>query len=213
MHDINLEIGRDILEENRKLAKENAELLRKYNVKSLDFMGAIGSGKTLLIERFIESCDKKVGVITGDVTGNDDFRRVKKLTPYVVNINTGKECHLDAHMVMHALEEINLEEIDYLFIENIGNLVCPADFPLGTDKRVCIVSVTEGDDMVRKHPLIFQQADAIVVNKVDLAEFVGVDINRIKEDVERICPNTALFLTDAKSGKGLNSFFDWIVKG
>ena len=212
MHDVNLEIGRDIFEENRKLADENLKLLDKYGIKSFDFMGAIGSGKTLIIERFIESRNEKVGVITGDVTGDDDFRRIKRLTPHVVNINTGKECHLDAHLVLHALEKMELEEIAYLFIENIGNLVCPADFPLGTHRRVCIVSVTEGDDMIRKHPLIFQQADAIVVNKVDLAEYVGVDINTIKRDANNICPNTKLFFTDAKSGKGLEEFFEWIEK-
>ncbi len=210
MHDVNLEIGKDIFEENRKLADRNLNLLDKYGIKSFDFMGAIGSGKTLLIERFIELRNKKVGVITGDVTGDDDFRRIKKLTPHVVNINTGKECHLDAHLVLHALEKIDLKEIDYLFIENIGNLVCPADFPLGTHKRVCIISVTEGDDMIRKHPLIFQQSDAIVVNKVDLAEYVGVDIDTIKRDASSICPNTTIFFTDAKNGKGLDEFFKWI---
>jgi len=213
MHDVNLEIGRDIFEENRKLADRNLKLLDKYGIKSFDFMGAIGSGKTLLIERFIELRNKKVGVITGDVTGDDDFRRIKKLTPHVVNINTGKECHLDAHLVLHALEKIKLEEIDYLFIENIGNLVCPADFPLGTHRRVCIVSVTEGDDVIRKHPLIFQQSDAIVVNKVDLAEYVGVDIDTIKRDASSICPNTTIFFTDAKTGKGLDEFFRWIEEG
>jgi len=210
MHDVNLEIGKDIFEENRKLADKNLKLLNKYGIKSFDFMGAIGSGKTLLIERFIELRNKKVGVITGDVTGDDDFRRIKKLTPHVVNINTGKECHLDAHLVLHALEKIDLKEIDYLFIENIGNLVCPADFPLGTHKRVCIISVTEGDDMIRKHPLIFQQSDAIVVNKVDLAEYVGVDIDTIKRDASSICPNTTIFFTDAKNGKGLDELFKWI---
>jgi len=213
MHDVNLEIGKDIFEENRKLADKNLKLLNKYGIKSFDFMGAIGSGKTLLIERFIELRNKKVGVITGDVTGDDDFRRIKKLTPHVVNINTGKECHLDAHLVLHALEKINLKEIDYLFIENIGNLVCPADFPLGTHKRVCIISVTEGDDMIRKHPLIFQQSDAIVVNKVDLAEYVGVDIDTIKRDASSICPNTTIFFTDAKNGRGLDEFFRWIEEG
>ena len=213
MHDVNLEIGRDIFEENRKLADRNLKLLDKHGIKSFDFMGAIGSGKTLLIERFIELRNKKVGVITGDVTGDDDFRRIKKLTPHVVNINTGKECHLDAHLVLHALEKINLKEIDYLFIENIGNLVCPADFPLGTHRRVCIVSVTEGDDMIRKHPLIFQQSDVIVVNKVDLAEYVGVDIDTIKRDASSICPNTTIFFTDAKTGKGLDEFFRWIEEG
>ena len=131
---------------------------------------------------------KKVGVIVGDVTGDDDYKRIKKYNVPVVNINTGKECHLDAHLIEHALEDIDLENIDVLLVENIGNLVCPADFMLGCDKRGVVISVTEGDDMVRKHPLIFQISDFVVINKIDLAEYMDVNVDKILRDLETIAP-------------------------
>jgi hydrogenase nickel incorporation protein HypB len=150
------------------------------------------------------------GVIAGDVAGNDDCIRFQRRGLRAVNVNTGKECHLDAHMIQHALEEFNLDEIDVLFIENVGNLVCPVDFPLGTDKRIVVISVTEGDDMVRKHPLIFALADAIVINKIDLAEVMEVDPEVIKSDAERIRSDAKVVLTDAKHGEGITDLMNLI---
>jgi hydrogenase nickel incorporation protein HypB len=121
------------------------------------------------------------------------------------NLNTMKECHLDAHLVDHALEHLDLDSIDVLFIENVGNLVCPTDFPLGTDMRVLVISVTEGDDMVRKHPLIFRLADIVVINKVDLAEVMEVDPEALAADVRKVRPDAKVFLTDAKRGKGIDA--------
>ncbi len=209
MHIIDLGVEKDIYEVNRKIANEIKELLDKKGIKAIDFMGSIGSGKTLIIERLIEKIDRRIGVIVGDVTGDDDYKRIKKYGVPVVNINTGKECHLDAHLIQHALEDINLDEIDLLFIENIGNLVCPADFELGTHKRGVVISVTEGDDMVRKHPLIFQISDFIVINKIDLANYMEIDINKILKDIEKIAPKK-VFLTDAKSGKGIDELAKWV---
>jgi len=207
MHKIDLQVGKDIYKINREIANEIRGLLDEKGIKAIDFMGSIGSGKTLIIERLIDLLknDWRIGVIVGDVTGDDDYKRIKKYGVQVVNINTGKECHLDAHLIEHALENLNLEDIDLLFIENIGNLVCPADFELGSHKRGVVISVTEGDDMVRKHPLIFQISDFIVINKIDLAPYIDVSIDTILKDVERIAPKK-VFLTDAKSGKG------WEVK-
>ncbi len=209
MHIINL--NKDIYEINRKIAEENKRILDEKGIKAIDFMGSIGSGKTLIIERLIEILkDKKIGVIVGDVTGNDDYKRIKKHGVQVININTGKECHLDAHLVEHALEEMNLDEIEILFIENIGNLVCPADFELGCHKRGVIISVTEGEDMVRKHPLIFQISDFIVINKIDLAKYMEVNINKILKDIENIAPKK-VFLTNAKNGEGLKELAEWLI--
>jgi hydrogenase nickel incorporation protein HypB len=118
-------------------------------------------------------------------------------------VNTGKECHLDAHYLHHALEELPLDELDIVFVENVGNLVCPADFPLGTDMRVVVVSVTEGDDMVRKHPVIFGISDVAVVNKIDIAEHVGVDPKVIVEDFRRVKPGGKIVLTSARTGEGI----------
>jgi len=211
MHKIDLEIGRDIYSANKKIADEIKKLLDEKGVMAVDFMGSIGSGKTLIIEKLIEILkDRNIGVIVGDVSGDDDYRRIKKYGVQVVNINTGKECHLDAHLIEHAIEEIDIDDIEILFIENIGNLVCPADFELGTHKRGVIVSITEGDDMVRKHPLIFQISDFIVINKIDLLPYMDVDIDLILKDIEKIAPKK-VFLTDAKSGKGIEEFAKWLV--
>jgi len=211
MHKIDMEMGKDIYEVNRKIAQEINRLFDEKGVKAIDFMGSIGSGKTLIIERLIEILnDRKIGVIVGDVSGDDDYKRIKKYGVQVVNINTGKECHLDAHLVEHAIEEINLNEIDILFIENIGNLVCPADFDLGTHKRGVVISITEGDDMVRKHPLIFQISDFIIINKIDLLPYMDVEIDKVLKDIEKIAPKK-VFLTDAKSGKGIKELAEWLL--
>ncbi len=212
MHKIDLSIGKDLFEENNKLAESNNNTLKEKNVISVDFMGSIGSGKTLIIEKIVEKLlsKKRVGVIVGDVTGDDDYKRIKKHNVQVVNINTGKECHLDAHLIDHALEKMDLKDIDILLVENIGNLVCPADFMLGCDKRGVVISVTEGDDMVRKHPLIFQISDFVILNKIDLAEYMEVNINKILGDLEKIAPKKT-FLTDARHNKGIDEFIQWLI--
>lgn len=212
MHKVDISLEKSLFNENRKMAEKINALLAEKNVQSIDFMGSIGSGKTLIIEQLIMKLIgiKRVGVIVGDVVGDDDYRRIKKHNVPVANINTGKECHLDAHLIGHAIEDLDLNEIDILFIENIGNLVCPADFLLGTDMRGVIISVTEGDDMVRKHPLIFQISDFIVVNKIDLVDYIDADVNRILRDIERIAPKKA-FLTDAKHDKGIEELLKWII--
>lgn len=212
MHKIDLSMGKDLYEVNRKIAEEIRRIFNEKGIKAVDFMGSIGSGKTLIIERLIEILkEKKIGVIVGDVSGDDDYKRIKKYGVQVVNINTGKECHLDAHLIEHALEKLNLDDINYLFIENIGNLVCPADFELGTHKRGVVISITEGDDMVRKHPLIFQIADFIVINKIDLAPYMEADIDRLLKDIKRIAPKK-VFLTNAREGEGIKELAEWIVK-
>jgi len=197
---------RDLLEANRKLAEENRSLLREKGIRSVDLMGSIGSGKTLLIEKLsllLKEKGSRPGVITGDVAGDDDHRRIVALGVPAVNVNTGKECHIDAHLAEHAIEDLDLDSIDVLFIENVGNLVCPADFPLGTDMRVVIISVTEGDDMIRKHPVIFREADVIVINKSDLAEVMEVDIEVLKRDANTVRPNSRIVVTDAKHGTSI----------
>lgn len=208
MHEIvDISMEKNILEANLRIAEDNKRKLKKYGIRAFDILGSIGSGKTAIIECIAKKLKKKgvnAGAIAGDVAGDDDYRRFLKCGIQAVNVNTGKECHLDAHYIDHALEKLNLEQIDVLFIENIGNLVCPADFPLGTEKRLIVISVTEGDDMVRKHPLIFAQADVVALNKVDLAEYVDVDPNIIISDFLRINPNAVILLTDAKHEKGID---------
>lgn len=208
---IDIEMGTNILEVNRHISKKNLELFKENNVIAIDVMGSIGSGKTLLIEKIIEILKVKgikSAAIAGDVSGMDDYLRYKSHDIPVVNVNTGKECHLEGHSIQHALEDLDLTQIDILFIENVGNLVCPADFPLGTNKRIVVISVTEGDDMVRKHPTIFGMSDIIVINKIDLSEIIEVDPQIIINDAEKIAPHTKIVLTDAKHGKGLEELID-----
>ncbi|HIH85762.1 MAG TPA: hydrogenase nickel incorporation protein HypB, partial [Methanoculleus sp.] len=155
MHQIDIHLEKDIYEANNRLADANAAHLREHGVRAFDLLGAIGSGKTALIERLVPLIRKRglrPGAIAGDVYGDDDFRRIVALGIPAYNANTGKECHLDAHLVEHALEHMPLDEIDILFIENVGNMVCPTDFRLGAEKRIVVVSSTEGDDVVNKHP-------------------------------------------------------------
>jgi hydrogenase nickel incorporation protein HypB len=208
---VDIKLGADILEVNKELADKNSNRFNESGVKVYDFMGSIGSGKTLIIEALIDLLKAqglRPAVIAGDVSGNDDYLRFKGHGIPVININTDKDCHLDAHLIDHSLEGFNLSEIDILFIENVGNLVCPADFPLGSDKRVVVISVTEGDDMVRKHPIIFGLSDIIVINKIDLAEVVEVDVNIIASDAKKVAPHTKLLKTDAKHKVGLDELLN-----
>ncbi|MEM3512608.1 MAG: hydrogenase nickel incorporation protein HypB [Thermoplasmata archaeon] len=208
MHKITeVQIGTDILKANLSIAQEISRELKEHGIKSYEFMGSIGSGKTLIIERIIDKLKAKgirCAVIAGDVSGNDDYLRFIAHGAQAVNVNTGKECHLDAHYIHHAIDQLDLHSIDVLFIENVGNLVCPSDFPLGADMRIVVISTTEGDDMVRKHPVIFANADLAVLNKKDLAGYVDVDINVIISDYRRILPHKKMLVTDAKHGEGID---------
>jgi len=202
----------DVLRENVKIANDNHDLLRKNNVRSVDMMGSIGSGKTSLIIKMASKLFAKgigVGAIAGDVTGDDDFKRMKDAGISVMNCNTGHECHLDANMVRKTLKKMDLGKIDVLFIENVGNLVCPADFPLGTDVRAVVISTTEGDDMVRKHPDIFLHSDIAVINKTDIAEYVDVDVNVIKKDYRKLTGGVLEMMEcSVKKDKGVDEIID-----
>lgn len=203
---VTVDLEKDILSANRRIANDNRALLEKHGIVAFDFLGAIGSGKTLIIEKlveFLKEKGKRAAAIAGDVSGDDDYQRFVSHGIPAANLNTGKECHLDAHLVDHALEDLPLDELDYLFIENVGNLVCPVDFPLGSHKRVVVISVTEGDDMVRKHPAIFAFSDVIVINKIDLAGAMEVDPRILERDARRTNPGAAIIMMDARHGKGM----------
>lgn len=213
MHKIaEIEIQHDIMVANKKLAKRNQRIFDKAGVFTVDFLGAIGSGKTSLIENLIEKMDYKIGVIAGDVISKFDAGRFEKYGVPVVGLNTGKECHLDAHLVEHALPDLPLEDMDLLFIENVGNLICPVDFDLGSHIRMVVISVSEGDDTVEKHPLIFKDADIVVINKVDIAEAVGADENKMVNDVLELNPDVVVIKSSLKTGEGLDEIINNIQK-
>ncbi|MEF8832888.1 MAG: hydrogenase nickel incorporation protein HypB [Candidatus Thermoplasmatota archaeon] len=205
-----VDMEKNILEENERIAEKNKKMFEDKGVRAFNILGAIGSGKTSLIERLKEGMDERVGAIAGDLNGKDDYERFKKKDMSAVAINTGKDCHLDAHYVNHGLEDMELDDLDFLFIENVGNLICPVDFPLGTEADVVVVSVTEGDDMIRKHPLIFSRSDLTVVNKVDLAEPMEVDLETIEEDHREVNPHGTLIKTNAKEGKGIEEVAEFL---
>jgi len=200
-----VELSEDLLKANQRLAEENKQFLRNNGVRAIDVMGAIGSGKTSLIEKLVKllKAKQRIAVFKGDLTTTIDAELIAKHGVETVAINTGKECHLDANLVRKALHRLDLKKINLLFIENVGNLICPAEFPLGSDKRVVVVSVTEGPFMVVKHPFIFMEADVVAINKVDLAEAMGVDIKQLEKDVKMINPRATVVATNCRTGEGM----------
>ncbi|MGP3667511.1 MAG: hydrogenase nickel incorporation protein HypB [Candidatus Bathyarchaeota archaeon] len=196
----------DLIKKNNQLAEENRKIFMENGVKAFDIMGSVGSGKTSLIECIVKVLNKKysIAVINGDLATTIDAERVSKYGVKVIQINTGKECHLDAYIVRKAVEKIDLKSIDILFIENVGNLICPSDFKLGVEKRVVVISVTEGGYVVVKHPLTFLEADIVVVNKVDLAEIMGVNVKKVVKDAKSINPNVKVIETSCKTGLGID---------
>ena len=208
IYDIELEA--DLLKANEELAMKNRKLLKRHGVTTIDVMGSIGSGKTTLIEKLVQALRKehRIAVLKGDLTTTIDAELIGRHGVEVVPINTGKECHLDANLVKKALKKIDLETIDLLFIENVENLICPADFPLGSEKRVVIVSVTEGPYMVVKHPFIFMDADVAVINKKDLAQTMGVNTENLRADVKNINPKVKVVTTNGRSGEGVQEVIE-----
>ena len=201
-----MELSEDLLKANRSLAEENRRFLQKNGVRAIDIMGAIGSGKTSLIEKLVQQLKNryKIAVFKGDLTTTIDAELIARHGVETVAINTGKECHLDANLVKKALMKLDLQKLDLLFIENVGNLICPAEFPLGSDKRVVVVSVTEGPYMVVKHPFIFMETNVVVINKVDLAKAMGADIKRLEKDVKTINPKAMVVPTNCRTGEGVD---------
>lgn len=201
-----IELDKNVLKANAKLAQRNRELLLKHGVNSIDVMGSIGAGKTSLIEKMVENLKTRyrIAVFKGDLTTTIDAEILSRHGVDVIAINTGKECHLDANLVYKALKRLNLEMVDLLFIENVGNLICPAEFPLGSEKRIVVISVTEGPYMVVKHPFIFMEADVVAINKVDLAEAMEVDVTKLGGDVKKINPKAAVVATNCRTGEGVN---------
>jgi hydrogenase nickel incorporation protein HypB len=202
---LKIETGMNILQVNKQLAQKNFELLRKNNVKAIDIMGSIGAGKTSLIETLVQKLKQKyrIAVFKGDLTTTIDAERIGRHGIQVITINTGRECHLDANVVARAIEKINLKEIDLLIIENVGNLICPAEFPLGTDKRIVVVSVTEGPYMIIKHPFTFMNADVMVINKKDLAQTMKIDTQKLEKQAIQIKPDLKVAITNALTGDGV----------
>jgi hydrogenase nickel incorporation protein HypB len=201
-----IELEHSLLEANAKIARTNRTVLDEHGITAIDVMGAIGSGKTTLITRLVErlKSDFGVAVFNGDATVANDTELIASQGVPVVQIATVNGCHLDANLVAKALKKIDLAPLDLILIENIGNLICPAEFPLGSRSRVVVVSVTEGPWMVKKHPHMFLGAEMVVINKTDLAEAMGVDVAQLARDVHTLKPSIRVIPASCKTGAGLD---------
>ena len=194
-----IELNEDLIENNDNLAAQNKEMLKKYDIRSFDVVGAIGAGKTALLESISKriSKNKRVLVINGDVTTRIDADRIEKHGVKTIQINTGRECALNSYHISQVIKNLDLSEYDVIFIENVGNLICPSDFILGTDKRIVVVSITEGPWVIRKHPMLFKFSDVAIINKVDLIDVIDVNIEDMISDALEINPNLKIFTTSA----------------
>lgn len=210
MHDIR--VGGDLRDRNRAIAGENREHLREHGIVTLNLMSAPGAGKTSLLLRTVPLLlpRLRVGVIEGDLQTTIDADRVGALGVPVHQIETGGVCHLDAAMVHGALHRFPLDRIDLLFIENVGNLVCPAEFDLGEDARVMLLSVSEGDDKPKKYPLMFHEASLLLLNKIDLLPHVTFDIEKARRDALDINPSLEIIEVSCATGAGLDRWVEWI---
>ena len=206
--DVELELN--ILRENERLAEENKSRLDSKGIHAIDVMGSVGSGKTSLIKSMISQLKKdlRIAVIEGDVTTTIDSDIISSEGVPTVQVNTGKECHLDANLIRKALDRIPLDRLDLIFIENVGNLICPAEFPLGSDRRLVVISVTEGPYMVVKHPMMFLGAKVVAINKIDVAAAMGIDPNKLSDDVARLNPKAASVHTSCRNATGINEVIE-----
>ncbi len=208
-----VQIEQDILGHNNALAQQNRHTLTHRGILALNLVSSPGSGKTTLLCRTIEALKGmlKVAVIEGDQQTSADADRIRATGAPAHQINTGKGCHLDAHMVGHAMEHLNLVNDSLLFIENVGNLVCPAAFDLGEYAKVSILSVTEGEDKPLKYPDMFAASQVMILNKTDLLPHVDFDVARCIEYARRVNPNLTVFQLSARSGEGMRPWLDWIL--
>ncbi len=207
-----VEVAEKILGLNEQLAEEIRSTLDKAGIYALNLMASPGAGKTSLIERTLESLGNKmqVAVIDGDIATSIDADRAAKAGATAIQINTGGQCHLDASMLKTAMQELDLQEIDLLIVENVGNLVCPASFPLGTHKSILIASVPEGDDKPYKYPGMYRGIDALVINKIDLHPYVDFDMEYFRKGVEILSPGLVTFVISCKMGEGIEDWLSWV---
>ncbi len=218
MHRTKVKVVEDALDANNTIARANRADFDRDSVKVVNLMSAPGAGKTTLLERVLAdgAGEPRVGVLEGDVRGSLDADRLSVLHVPVAQINTdpgfGGECHLDANMVRSAIPELPLGDIDLLVIENVGNLVCPAEFRVGEDARAMVGSVTEGEDKPLKYPLMFRTCELVVMNKTDLLPHLDFDLERFFDNLDTVHPGVEHMLVSARTGEGVGAFRDWLKR-
>jgi hydrogenase nickel incorporation protein HypB len=207
-----IRVLKDILSANDAIARRNRDRLDKYGILTINIMSSPGAGKTSLVLQTINRLKPKtrIIVIEGDVASRIDADKVHQQGVPVVQINTGGGCHLDANMTENALNNLPLEGVDLLLIENVGNLICPAEFALGEHKRVMLLSAPEGDDKPYKYPLMFSEADVVLINKVDLLPYLDFNVTAFTKTVTGLNPKAKIFQVSCKTGEGLEAWFSWL---
>ncbi len=204
-----LHVQQSVFALNQRHADQNRGWFRAKGLKTFNLLSSPGSGKTALLERTLRDLPRSAAIV-GDLQTDNDAVRLRASGAQAVQITTGATCHLDAHMVFHALEQLDTSALRYLFIENVGNLVCPASYDLGEDRRVVLLSVTEGEDKPLKYPVIFLHADLVLVTKCDLAGAVGFDREQALAHIRQTAPKAQILEVSAKTGAGLDAWYDWL---
>jgi hydrogenase nickel incorporation protein HypB len=209
-----VQLNSNILGANDLLARKNSNIFKDHKLLVINLMSSPGSGKTTILEKTIEFLNSRLrlGVIEGDLYTDQDAQRIEKKGVQVVQINTKGACHLDAGMVGNAFQELHADNLDLMFIENVGNLVCPAEFDLGEDFKTVVISITEGNDKPLKYPLIFREARVILVNKIDLLPYTDFSLDKFEEDIAQINPAAEVFLLSGRTGQGIEDWIKWLIK-
>src|SRR5665647_989886 len=210
---VQVRLASNLLGANELLARKNRNTFSGLGLLAVNLMSSPGSGKTTILEKSIEYLEGKLtlGVIEGDLYTDQDAQRIEQKGVQVVQINTAGACHLDAGMVGKAFEDLPNKELDLLFIENVGNLVCPAEFDLGEDFKAVVISTTEGNDKPLKYPLIFREARVILLNKIDLLPYTDFSLERFREDLAQLNPSAPIFLISGRSGEGIAEWNEWLL--
>ena len=205
-----IEAKKAVEKDNDLLANRVHQKFKDNNIKSFDIVGAIGAGKTALLEKIVEklSSQYRILVICGDITTRVDADRIEKHKAETIQINTGRECALNAYHIHKIIKNKDLKNYDLVFIENVGNLICPSEFILGTDMRLIVVSTTEGEWVVEKHPMLFKMSDIAVINKIDLKERLGTDVDKMISDAKKINPQIDVITTSAKTGENIEKLMN-----
>ncbi len=205
-------VVKNILEANDRIAQENRAIFDEKDLLVFNLMSSPGAGKTSLLEKTIDALkeDLKIGVIEGDIQSSQDAERIAEKGIPVVQINTGGACHLDGNMIRDTFKEFDFDALDLLVVENVGNLVCPAEFKVGEDFKAMILSVTEGEDKPAKYPLMFHESKVLLINKIDLLPYVDCSVEKIKEETLKINPGMTIFEISCKTGEGLDAWYNWV---
>lgn len=207
-----ISVVKNVLDANDRIAADNRALFDKKKIYVINLMSSPGAGKTTLVEKTIQALQDRyrIGVIEGDIQDTYDAERVAKLGIPVVQINTGGGCHLDGNMIREALPAFDLDQLDFLITENVGNLVCPAEFKIGENAKIMILSTPEGADKPAKYPLMFQESSVLILNKIDLMPYVDFNMEKAKKDALSLNPKLRIFAVSCKTSEGLQDWLDWL---